>query len=247
MQWRSEGIVISAKSHGENHLVLGAFTRDYGYHKGYVFGGNGSRKRPLLELGNLLDLKWSSRFEDQLGTFTIEPVENYASSFFHDATRLCALNSMAHFLHFLPERQPHEMLYGETLNMLAVLREGKKWYLRFVLWELSFLEALGFALDLSRCALTRENSGLCYVSPNTGRAVTKAAGAPYADKLLSLPDFLQNPSVSVNVTNYNLTDIRRGLALTEFFLDKMLKEHFCTGMPEVRGRMVGLIVDDLDQ
>ena len=31
---------------------------------------------------------------------------------------------------------------------------------------------------------------LAYVSPRTGRAVSRAAGAPYHDKLLRLPDFL---------------------------------------------------------
>ena len=247
MQWHDEGIVISARPHGEGHLVLGAFTKNYGYHKGYVFGGSGKRKRPLLQLGNRLDLKWSSRFEDQLGTFTIELVENYASVLFHDPARLCALNTMSFYLGLLPERQCYSGLYDQSMSMMGRLREGGIWYIPFIIWELSFLEAVGFGLDLSECALTQETSNLHYVSPKTGRAVTAIAGADYAKKLLLLPSFLATPGQDICLEEYGAADILNGFTLTGHFLHQLLGEHFCTGLPDMRARMIAHITDNLEE
>ncbi len=246
MQWHSEGIVISAKPHGEGHAILGAFTEEYGYHKGYVFGGSGVRKRPLLELGNLIDLKWSSRFEDQLGTFSVELVENYAAVFFHDAERLTALNSMAQILYLLPEREPHPRLYQQTLVMMDLLRRRKAWYIPFIIWELSFLEAIGFGLSLEACVISKQTEDLAYVSPNTGHVVTQKVGAQYADKLLTLPPFLGNPDQVISFDAATNKDILNGLKLSGFFLEKTLKEYFCTGLPEVRMRLIGMITDKLE-
>ncbi len=245
MQWHDEGIVISARPHGEGHLVLGVFTKNYGYHKGYVFGGSGTKKRPLLQLGNRLDLKWSSRFEDQLGTFTIELLENYASVLFHDPARLCALNTLSFYLGLLPERQPHSRLYDHTMAMMARLRDEKNWHIPFIVWELAFLEAVGFGLDLSECALSQKTSGLYYVSPRTGRAVTATAGADYANRLLLLPSFLATPGQDICLENYGTADILNGFILSGHFLGQVLEGHFCTGLPDIRARMIGYITDSL--
>ena len=59
-----------------------------------------------------------------------------------------------------------------------------------VRFELRMLEELGFGLDLERCAATGTNDDLAYVSPKTGRAVSRSAGEPYRDRLLALPRFL---------------------------------------------------------
>ncbi len=52
------------------------------------------------------------------------------------------------------------------------------------------LAELGFGLDLSTCALTGVSEDLVYVSPKSGRAVARAAGEPWRDRLLPLPAFL---------------------------------------------------------
>ncbi|TIS32342.1 DNA repair protein RecO C-terminal domain-containing protein, partial [Mesorhizobium sp.] len=59
---------------------------------------------------------------------------------------------------------------------------------------LLILDELGFGLDLSQCAATGARQDLAYVSPKSGRAVSRAAGAPWRDKMLVLPAFLQRGS-----------------------------------------------------
>lgn len=79
-------------------------------------------------------------------------------------------------------------------------------------FELALLDELGLGLDLSACALTGAVDGLAYVSPRTGRAVTEAAGAPWADRLLPLPRCLFTEEAP------GWSDLVDGFALTGHFL-----------------------------
>ena len=51
------------------------------------------------------------------------------------------------------------------------------------------LAELGFGLDLETCAATGVASELAFVSPKSGRAVSRGAGEPWQDRLLRLPLF----------------------------------------------------------
>jgi DNA repair protein RecO (recombination protein O) len=59
-----------------------------------------------------------------------------------------------------------------------------------VRFEAGLLDELGFGMDLSRCASTGSLDELIYVSPRTGRAVSREAGEPYRERLLKLPPFM---------------------------------------------------------
>jgi len=94
------------------------------------------------------------------------------------------------------------------------------------------LAALGFGLDLSACAATGVNDDLAYVSPRSGRAVSRSAGAPYHDKLLPLPGFLWRDTTADDAA------ILAGLTLTGHFLHHHLLEPQGRPLPEARTRLV---------
>jgi DNA repair protein RecO (recombination protein O) len=104
------------------------------------------------------------------------------------------------------------------------------WVESYVLWECGLLAALGFGLDLGRCAATGTNEDLAYVSPRSGRAVSREAGRPYHDKLLPLPAFLWREAAA------DPADIVAGLALTRHFLLHHLFEPQGGRLPEARDR-----------
>jgi DNA repair protein RecO (recombination protein O) len=90
----------------------------------------------------------------------------------------------------LPEREPYPDVFASFERLLQALDSGIDWPAHYVAWERDLLGALGFGLDLSRCAVSGATTDLAYVSPRTGRAVSREAGLPYHDKLLKLPEFL---------------------------------------------------------
>ncbi|MEE8505672.1 MAG: recombination protein O N-terminal domain-containing protein [Kiloniellales bacterium] len=54
MHWTDDGIVLSARPHGESSTVVQLLTRAQGRHAGLVRGGQGKRARGIYRPGNLV-------------------------------------------------------------------------------------------------------------------------------------------------------------------------------------------------
>jgi len=219
MDFTDDAIVLSARRHGEANLVLSALTREHGRHMGLVKGGASRRQRPGLEIGSRLKVVWHARLEEQLGAYTVEALGAVAALLLDDPLRLATLASACAVADVvLPEREPHEDVFDATAELIALIAAAEQEMVApaaYVRWELALLSALGFGLDLSHCAATGATSDLVYVSPKSGRAVSRAGGEGYRDRLLPLPAFLLDSRAEPT-----LADLLAGLRLTGFFLDR---------------------------
>ena len=90
--------------------------------------------------------------------------------------------------------------------------------------------------DLSACAATGTEADLAFVSPRSGRAVSRDAGQPYCDRLLKLPRFLVEEG-AVPAPQ----DVVAGFALTGHFLERDVLEPQGLAMPQTRERLVHLL------
>jgi len=223
MEWRDSGILLSTRKHGETSAIVSLLTRDHGRHAGLVRGGAGRRMRGVLQAGNRMAASWRARLEDQLGAYTCELETAHAAEVLDDPMRLACLSAACALADTtLPERVPERAVYEELEKFLDAL-SGPGWQGRYVRWELGLLTELGFGLDLQSCAATGRTDQLAYVSPKSGRAVSRAAGAPYAAKMLILPRFLLDRGEGEPPGPRDLLD---GLRLTGFFLkDHVLAPH----------------------
>jgi DNA repair protein RecO (recombination protein O) len=233
MNWTDEAIILSVRPHAETATVVELLTRDHGRHLGLVHGGRSRKARPVLQIGNHVDASWKARLEDQLGHMVIEPRRAYASEVMDDADALTALTSLTALARVLPERDPHPNLYEITLFVLGFLDDASVWPALLVRWELALLDDLGFGLDLTKCAATGTMDDLIYVSPKSGRAVSRRAGEPYKDKLLALPPFLLGSQAGVS----GPADIAAGYALTGHFLETRVFAAVGARMPDARVRL----------
>ena len=236
MEWRDQGALISVRPYGESAAIIEVFTAEHGRHAGVVRGGTGRRMAPVLQPGAQLDLTWRARLDDQLGTFTVEPLRARAN-LMQERGPLMALGSVCALLHLaLPERAPHPGLYHSSIRLLDLMESGGDWQAAYLRWELSLLEDMGFGLDLSRCAVTGAREGLAYVSPRTGRAVSRAGAGDWADRLLPLPECLlgQGPA--------DARDLVQGLAVTGHFLARELAQVLHDqGLPPARARLAAFL------
>lgn len=215
MDFTDTGFVLSARRHGESDLVLACLTREHGRHLGLVKGGAGRRNRPVFEIGNLLSLNWRARLSEQLGYFQAELIDANIAHLIDDADRLAAMSAAAAVIDAtLPEREPHQDVHDD----FAVLVQGlvasvPDWAGLYLRWELKLLADLGFGLDLSRCAVTGGKDDLVFVSPKTGRAVSRQGAGRYAERLLPLPAFLLQEGLATDATS-----LAQGLRLTGHFI-----------------------------
>lgn len=216
MEWEDEAYVLSARAHGETGAIVELLTASQGKFAAHVAGGASRRMRPFLQAGARVIARYRSRTSEQLGSATLEPVGEGPSSLFDDPLALAGLAAAsAVAAGALPEREPHAGAFHALEALIAALADSDIWPAVYVRFEAGLLQDLGFEMDFSKCAVTGSADDLVYVSPRTGRAVSREAGEAYKDRLLALPPFLLSSQ-----SRLGEGDIAAGLDLTAHFLSQ---------------------------
>jgi DNA repair protein RecO (recombination protein O) len=232
MDWQDDGILLSTRPHGETAAIVEVFTPTHGRHAGVVRGGQSRRLRGALQPGTQVQAVWQARLGEHLGTFVIEPRASRAA-LWDDRVALAGIGAVTGLLSAtLPERAPHPALYAATLTLLDAMALPD-WAAIYLRWEIGLLAELGFALDLTRCAVSGATAGLAFVSPRTGRAVAQAAAAGWEDRLLPLPACLGGAGPA------GPQDMALAFALTGHFLAREALHD--RPLPPARGRLVALL------
>ncbi|MFC5342983.1 DNA repair protein RecO [Brevundimonas staleyi] len=218
MEFHEEAFVLSARAHGDTGVVADLLTETHGRHAAYVAGGASRRMKPFLQPGARVTADYRARTSDHLGSARLEPVGEGPSALFDDPLALTGLAAAAAVAQgALPEREPHPGAFLAFEALMAVFPIPSVWPAVYVRFEAGLLDDLGFGLDLSSCAATGTMDELVWVSPRTGRAVSREAGAPYADKLLKLPPFMLGAQAGLSDG-----DVGAGLDLTGHFLEQFV-------------------------
>jgi DNA repair protein RecO (recombination protein O) len=218
VEWRDEGIVIGLRRQGETSSIVEAMTRAHGRHLGLVRGGRSPRLAAALQPGNTLGLVWRARLDEHLGYYAVEPLALRAGRLLPSALALSGLGYLGALLRLLPERDPHEGLFDGLTMMVEHIDDPALAPALMARFEARILAECGFALDLTTCASTGSREDLIYVSPKSGRAVSRIAGALWRDRLLPLPGFLRPGDVASPTPE----DIDDAFRLTGFFLARDL-------------------------
>lgn len=235
MQWTDDGLILGVRRQGETSVTLELFTREHGRHLGLVRGGRSRRLRPTLQPGNTVRATWRARLDDHLGAYVVEPLVARAGRLMERADALHGVGHLAGLLRLMAERDPHAALYDAAAIVADHLDDPEAAPALLVRLELAVLAELGFGLDLSACAASGETEDLAYVSPKSGRAVGRAAGAPYAERMFALPPFLLARGANASPTR---EDVAAGFRLTGFFLNAHVWEPRGLKPPDARAALL---------
>jgi DNA repair protein RecO (recombination protein O) len=237
----ADAIICSVFAHGEQNAVVRAMTQDHGLIAGYVRGGRSPRQRALLIPGNKVKASWRARVDEQLGTFVLDLIQSRASLALGGRLPAAALTWVtALCASALPERVPYPDIHSSFDALLTIIEEADAfvWSQALTRFELTLLAELGFGLDLQSCAATGELAELVYVSPKSAQAVSRAAGAPYHDRLLPLPPFVAKASNAVT-----WGEIFDGLKLSGYFLERQLQDKRAARALESRQNLLQLLAE----
>ncbi len=237
MEWQGTGVIISVRKHGETSTIVDVLTETHGRHAGLVRGGAGRKLAPILQPGTQVDVEWRARLEDHLGNYNIEPTQSRAT-ILSDRLALSAMGSVCALVNFaFPERMALPRLYIATVDLFDQMAAGGAWLSDYALWEYALLEELGYGLDLDSCAATGVQQDLIYVSPKSGRAVSRAAGADWADRMLPLPRFLRSQTATKEAT-----EVLDALRTTGHFLECRLATALGNrALPDARARFLAVL------
>lgn len=237
IEWSDEGVLLVTRPFGETSAIVEVFSENHGRHAGVVQGGTSRKVAPVLQQGAQLSLAWKARLDEHLGSFNIEPLRSRAAAAMGDRLSLAGLNAVCALLsHVLPERAPYPAFYDRTVSLLDLLGQTDIWPLAYLRWEQALLEEMGFGMDLSRCAVRGVNADLIYVSPKSGRAVSREGAGEWADRMLPLPPVLTGQGEASNA------EIVTALGTTGYFIEhRLIKSLGDRPVPNARARLLEAI------
>lgn len=238
ISWRDDAAILAMRPFGESSAIIEVFSASHGRHAGVVRGGASRKIAPLIQPGAQVMVTWTARLDGHLGSFTVEPVRSRNAAAMADRLSLAGLNAVcALLLMVLPERESHPLLYQRSIALLDLLGQRAVWPLAYLRWELALLEEMGFGLDLSACAASGVNEDLAFVSPRSGRAVSRDAAGVWADRLLPLPPVLAGKGDASGA------EIAKALGTTGFFIEnRLIKGLGDRPMPAARARLIDAIM-----
>jgi DNA repair protein RecO (recombination protein O) len=239
MEWEDEAYILSARPHGESGALVELLAENQGRYLVHVAGGAARRMRPVLQPGSRVIARYRARIEGQMGSASLEALGEGPAELFDDPLALSGLAAAASVAAgALPEREPHPGAFHALDALIGALDATDIWPALFVRFEAGLLQALGFGLDLSKCASTGATEDLVWVSPRTGRAVSRLAGEPYADRLLSLPPFMRSAPGGLAEG-----DVRAGFNLTGHFLEQFVFGPLNRPLPPARTWLLDKLAD----
>jgi len=219
MQINDEGIIIKKSKYRESSLLITFFSLNHGINSGLV---KGVLKKDFgtYEVGNKVYIKSSFRLSDKLWNCKFELIKNNSVHYFDNKNKLSTILTICSIIDLsLPKNNPQINIYKRTIDLLENLL-SKDWISKYIFWELFLLSELGYGLDLKRCVVSGEKENLIYISPKSGKAVSKNEGEKYKNKLFNLPKFLIDKNVKPTKDS-----LKQGISLTGFFIDKFLKKY----------------------
>jgi DNA repair protein RecO (recombination protein O) len=227
MELNGQAIILDSYSYNHELLIITVLFEHHGIKKGAI---KISKKNTVaLTVGNILSLRWYARLDDHLGSFNIKSFESIAPFVYHDKKKLLALVGCCRlYKTCLIEREKQEVLFSQLESFLYALKfNNPLWLNMIVLLECELLSKSGFGLDLSKCVVTGRTKDLMYISPKTGKAVSRGAGELYKDKLFLLPKLFVDPNAE-----WGDKEVAEALNVTRYFLEKNIfstnKESFPT-------------------
>jgi len=242
MEWDAPAIILDVRPYGEGDAIATVMTVEHGLHRGLARGGASRAKAGTWQPGNMLQIQWTARLTDNLGSFTGELIHAGAAHAMQDPlplamlTAICAVAEGA-----LPEREPLPRIFAGLLHLIPRLPLGEAQLSELIRWELTVLADLGYGLDLAACAVTGRTDGLAYVSPRTGRAVTCEGAGDWTARLLPLPAFLTGPATP------DAAAWRDGLRLTGHFLARDAFGHQHRPLPQARRMLYDRVAADAEK
>ena len=237
MEWQDQGILLSVRRFGESAAIIEVLTETHGRHAGLVRGGGSRKLAALLPSGNLLQLTWRARLEDQLGSFSVELTNALSVALLSSRLKLYGFNALSSMLiGYLPEREPNTEIFEGCIDVLERIRSDDNWQHRYCLLELQMLNALGYAIDLEQCAVTGQQHDLTHVSPKSGRAVSRETALGWEDKLLVYPRFLSQEKL----VEISAEEFRQSLRLSGYFFEKYMPVT-PPKLPEARQRLADIV------
>ncbi len=237
MDWTDDAILLSVTQTARRVLLIEVLTRQYGRCQAIITLGAGDK--PVLLPGSFLRLGYRAalsggstgdgRLLDIKGGIAATSADDIGLSVVSAIKDMCVV--------FLPMEMPAFQAHNSAEAVLASLIAGDgRWPLHYSLWELALAEELDLVRGLERCRPAYRHGEVAYVSPRSGRVVTRAEAGAFLDRLLQMPSYVFGSGRA------SPGEVRQGIAMTgRIFQGALAERADYVRLPDSRERLVQAI------
>ncbi len=231
-----DAIILQVATINDRDLMVDLLCAEHGRLRVVAKYGATSKKKPIYQPLNHIYFHAKSRLYEQIPTIEAELVTPFFSLAMNDALTLLLMQTAGELCRiFLPEKEKNINIYNDLMAVYHACHLSKNMLMEYAIFELNMLRNCGYGLQLQRCVATGTLDNLHYISPKTGGAVCKIAGAPYHDKLFILPRFFLHDCVPT------IDEIINALRISGYFMDRYLAHEQGKKMPLLRTRLIDKI------
>jgi len=240
---KDEGYILGAIKYGEKALIVTILSASKGKITGFVSDGMSKKNRGIFQVGNKIFFESSARLEENMKRlFRVELVEPNAVGMMTDFKKLELLTAVVPMFVKILNENEEVLNFYEIVGKFFKAKSIKEMFVWYTYFEFYALEYLGVGLSLDCCAVTGEVDNLYYVSPRTGKAVSKDVGEPYKEKLFFYPQFVVDKSDSPSYK-----EIFNVLKMTEYFLKENFFKFHDIKLPDSCAKIWNILANEMDE
>lgn len=214
MSWTDQAILLTVAKVAKRTLVIEVMAENYGRCRAVAaFEG---RDAPVLLPGSFLSVRCTPAGMGQPMQAELLEISGGIIAEAPDDIGLLALAAAKDLMvSLLAEEDPVPEIYDATEALMrSLVSDDGRWPVHYAALEFALLMELGHVGNLDLCRPAFRHGEAIYLSPKTGRAVTREHAGAFLDRMIPLPGFL------MGARNTNIADVRLGLELTELMLTR---------------------------
>lgn len=238
--WSDTALMLSVAKKSSAELMLNLLTRNHGLR-------NCSLKLEPPEVQLLLpgcELDITGQISGTNGLVDVK-IDDVAHGIISESAEDPAILIVQHINETITDmvtpNEPQQNLHEASIQLVRAMEiKDGRWPLNFIEWEITVLDALGHMQRFTRCQVDYRHGDAIYISPRSGRVVSRKEAGAFLDRLEPVP------SLIMGAKNGTLEDVRRSLDL----LGMVFEDFACPDLSSerlwaTRNRIVTLI-DEMD-
>src|ERR1700740_2031176 len=126
MEWSAPAVVLSMRAFGDADALVTVMTEEHGTHRGLVHGGASRSKAAVWQPGNLVQVQWTGRLAEQLGTFSGGLIYAGAALAMESPLGVAMMSAVCATADgAVPEREPHPSVFEGIVGLVPRIVAGE--------------------------------------------------------------------------------------------------------------------------
>lgn len=240
MSWTESALMLSVERKTPTQLKLNLLTKNHGVRPCSMTLD--PKNTPMLLPGCELEISGQLSGTSGLVDVHILDVSHGINANGEDDPAIQILSNVSETINILvPESEPVQDLYEHSIALIRALEENdKRWPIHYIRWEVTVLDVLGLMSRFKRCRTDYLHGESIYMSPRTGKVVTRVEAGAFLDRLKPVPKLI------MGARDGSVVDVRQSFELVTTMFKEFVFPTLSSNEPIKTRDRIAPLLDAID-